>query len=72
MKRQWQIRRTALTAADGQQRWDRAYQQVLIWTSPAPPTLVVTTSGAQEAEGKHARSDVCASINAAAGTDADD
>ncbi len=36
MKRQWQIQRTLLAAADGQRRWDRAYQHLLGWTAPDP------------------------------------
>ena len=51
MKRQWQIRRTLLARADGQQRWDRAYQQLLIWTVAALPHAGGATSGGREAEG---------------------
>jgi len=72
MKRQWQTRRTLLAAADGRRRWDRAYQQLLGWTAPDLPPLVVATSGGQEAEGDHARGDLCPGIDAAAGADADD
>jgi hypothetical protein len=70
MKRHWQIRRTLLAATDGQRRWDQAYQQLLIWTSPDSSTRA--TNGEQEAEGEDARRDLCASINATTGTGADD
>ena len=35
MRRQhsWQVRRTGAPMASGQQRWDRAYQLLLAWTS---------------------------------------
>ena len=32
MKREWRIRRQLLATPEGQQRWDRAYQQLLKWT----------------------------------------
>lgn len=72
MKRQWQIRRTLLASTDGQQRWDRAYQQALSWPSPGPPLRLSAASSEQEMEGEDARSDLCASIDPAAGADADD
>lgn len=72
MKRQWQIRRTLLASTEGQRRWDRAYQQVLSWTSPDPPSRLAAASSEQEAEGDDARSDLCPGVNAATGADADD
>jgi DNA invertase Pin-like site-specific DNA recombinase len=33
MKRQWTIRRTALTRSDAVDRWDRAYQHLLRWAT---------------------------------------
>lgn len=30
----WRLRRRPCPRADGQQRWDRAYQQLLQWTHP--------------------------------------
>ncbi len=56
-QRMWQVRRTGVPMASGQQRWDRAYQLLLRWTamtSPAPaeePVLILP-------EAFHARSDL--------------
>src|SRR5215217_1232543 len=33
MKRQWTIRRTAVTRSDAVHRWDRAYQHLLRWAT---------------------------------------
>ena len=32
MKHQWQVQRFFLARADGQRRWDQAYQCLLQWT----------------------------------------
>ena len=32
-QRTWQVRRTGVPTATGQQRWDRAYQLLLRWTA---------------------------------------
>jgi hypothetical protein len=56
-QRTWQVRRTGVPMATGQQRWDRAYQLLLQWAvtnSPAPaekPALILP-------EVSHARSDL--------------
>ena len=56
-QRTWQVRRTGVPTATGQQRWDGAYQLLLQWTattSPAPPekpALILL-------EVSHARSDL--------------
>lgn len=54
MKRQWQVHRQFQAAAEGERRWDQAYQQLLQWAlrseRPAvplpprnfPPLLEVT------------------------------
>lgn len=35
----WKVQRQLVATADGQRRWDRAYQHLLSWTSvPAPAT----------------------------------
>jgi len=36
-QRTWQVRRTGVPTATGQQRWDRAYQLLLQWTATTPP-----------------------------------
>jgi hypothetical protein len=38
MKRYWQIRRQCQETADATQRWDQAYQHLLQWNHPNPPT----------------------------------
>ena len=32
MKRQWRVRREAVERPDGRQRWDQAYQAILLWS----------------------------------------
>lgn len=43
MKRQWQVHRQFQAAAEGERRWDQAYQQLLKWDfrseRPAVPLL---------------------------------
>jgi hypothetical protein len=71
MKRDWRIRRELLAMPDGQRRWDRAYQDLLTWESPA---VAVPTTGAGERGGKE-RDDACrdlrAGVDAAASAGAD-
>ena len=70
MQRQWRIRRQVVATPDGQRRWDRAYQHLLNWTAPAPAPPVPRER--QTAEVEHARSGLCAGLDAAAGAAADD
>ena len=72
MKRQWQIRRTTVTQVNGQQCWDRVFQNLLQWTCapPAPidqakPLLALTQ------EVSHASSDLCAGIDLSSGSGPD-
>jgi len=69
MKRDWRIRRELLARPDGDRRWDRAYQELLLWTDPA---LATPTPGQVEREQADACRDLCAGIDAAAGAGADD
>ena len=32
MKRRWRVRREAVERPDGRQRWDQAYQAILLWS----------------------------------------
>ena len=41
--RTWQVRRTGVPVATGQQRWDRAYQLLLQWATTPPPRPVAAT-----------------------------
>lgn len=70
MKRQWQIRRHLLATADGQQRWDRAYQALLRWTGPAA-VQTVTTSERETGEVRDAGSGVCTGLHTTAGSSTD-
>lgn len=38
--RQWHIQRHLTPLPDGQRRWDRAYQSLLLWSQPVPVTLL--------------------------------
>ena len=72
MQREWRIRRALLGTADGQRRWDRAYQDLLAWTCPdqvAPTTLVGERVRKESAD---AGRDLCAGVDATPGAGADD
>ncbi len=56
--RTWQVRRTGVPVATGQQRWDRAYQLLLQWATPPPPTPVAAPEPAIQPEMCHADSDL--------------
>ena len=72
MKRQWRVRRELLATPDGHQRWDRAYQYLLGWTSPDVADPMTAASERQTAEVEHASSNLRAGVDAATGTGADD
>lgn len=78
MKHQWHPRRALVVTPDGQQRWDRAYQSLLAWGQP--PALPRSSQADQEArescqescqEEPHARSGVCARLDAEPSAHAD-
>lgn len=71
MKRHWRTRRELLATPDGARRWDRAYQELLLWTRPAvaPPLPVGGRVGKERAD---ACRDLRAGVDAAAGAGADD
>src|SRR5262245_62003013 len=71
MKRQWALRRAMVATADGQRRWDRAYQRLLSWTMPNPQPPVPSASE-QLAEVADASSGLCAGLDPAPGAGADD
>jgi hypothetical protein len=50
MERQWQRRRRLVAQADGQRRWDRAFQALLQWSAPAPGALRVPGIPIQEVD----------------------
>ncbi len=76
MQRPWRIRRELLATVDAQQRWDRAYQALLSWTTPAStepkPAATATGKGPAAMEVEHERGALRAGLDAAAGADAND
>ena len=72
MKRDWRIRRELLATADGQRRWDRAYQDLLTWASPdafGPQPAAGEYAGKERDDG---RGDLRAGVDAAAGAGANE
>ena len=72
MKRQWQLQRQGVVRADGQLRWDRAYQ-LLLSRSPPPearPAALPHSRPVQEVP--NANSAVCARLDPAPSPDPDD
>ena len=64
MKHQWIIRRQFKPRLDGEQRWDRAYQYLLLWAKAKEPSSS-THSGENSVptqEVDHASSSLCASL----------
>jgi hypothetical protein len=64
----WRLRRQVHPRPDGQQRWDRAYRQLLRWTQlPLPSTF--TTSGPprqeKQEEDRHDARLICARLDPA-------
>ncbi len=70
MKRQWQVRRTAVATATGQQRWDQAYQFLLELATQQPEAAAPSSADREEAT--DARSDLRPRLDDAAGAAADD
>ena len=42
MKHHWRLRRSSVATPDAQQRWDRAYQSLLLWSQDAAPSTKTT------------------------------
>src|SRR3954464_14310564 len=71
MRRQWQIRRRMLPAADGARRWDRAYLLILgrgtAIDRPTAPGPSTSSRGSQEVS--HDGGGLCARVDPAPGAD---
>ena len=74
MKRQWRVRRQTCARPDGQLRWDRAYQALLVWpvTGSCPwgePATADASSRSPMTEQERADADrrVCARLDDAPG-----
>ncbi len=65
MKHQWRIHRQFNQHQDGEQRWDRAYQYLLLWTKAPEPSLVATSDEKSEPiqEVDHANSSLCSGLD---------
>jgi uncharacterized protein (UPF0548 family) len=70
MKRRWQVRRTAVATATGQERWDQAYQLLLQWAMTEPEAVAPPLADREEVT--HARSDLLPRLDDAAGAAAND
>ncbi len=69
MHHQWKIRRHLVEAPDALQRWDRAYQSLLCWSANHAAHF---GEESQHQEDQDESCTVCAGIDAASSTDADD
>ncbi len=67
MKRQWKLRRQVVEYPDGQRQWDRAYLLLLEIAHSVEANQTQTSPEVQ-----HASSDLCAGVDSAPGTSADD
>ena len=68
MKRHWTKRRQFNPHPNGEQRWDRAYQYLLLWAKEAQPILS-TNSGnnSRQKEVDHASSRLCTGLDETSG-----
>jgi hypothetical protein len=57
-QRTWQVRRTGVPTATGQQRWDRAYRLLLEWAGASPTAPAEVPALPILPEVSHARSDL--------------
>ncbi len=57
-QRAWQVRRSTVAVATGQQRWDRAYQLLLQWAATTPPAPMAAPALPTLPEAPHAHSDL--------------
>ena len=49
MKRYWTKRRQFIPHPDGEQRWDRAYQYLLLWAKETKPILSTNSGNSSRA-----------------------
>ncbi len=69
MKQEWVIHRQITLQADGQRRWDLAYQSLPRWIQTATQTGLPTQTNQEE---DHESSDLYPSIDATPGSNSDD
>lgn len=63
--REFRIRRQAIPTANGQRRWDQAYQNLIRWSLGVPQDRL---QEAPQQENGDESSDVCPSVYTTAGT----
>jgi hypothetical protein len=71
MKRSWTKRRTVQELADGEQRWDRAFQLLLRWAQEIEfdRAAHVVAPGERRQEVRDEDSDLCAGVDSAPSSD---
>lgn len=69
MKRQWRLCRTTLERKDATQRWDRAYQSILLWSLH---TLQIPKAQENQEEVYYADSSLCQGLDPSTGQAPDD
>jgi hypothetical protein len=64
MKHQWRIQRQFNPHQDGEQRWDRAYQYLLLWAKGIEPSSSTNSDEISEPtqEVDHANSSLCSGL----------
>ena len=73
MKRPWTKRRVLLEQPDGLRRWDRAYQLLMMWSTPPTPDERANPSDPHQLqEESHACQCVCPSVDAASSSKSND
>lgn len=66
MGSRWRVDRTFVPQADGQRRWDYAFQFLVCWTSEQEATaLSITTSNQEESDGNRS---ICPGLDQSAAT----
>ena len=69
MKRKWQVSRLLTAQADGQRRWDVAYQLLWQWSQEAETQVKATVVPKQEKSNEY--SPICTRIDSPPSTDTD-
>jgi hypothetical protein len=69
MERQWRKRRRFVAQADGQRRWERAFQALRQWSAPEPGALKGSGIPSQEVDDESGG--ICTGLDPAPSADAD-
>jgi hypothetical protein len=63
MNQHWTVTRTLIEQPDAHQRWDRAYQLIVAWTTPMGQDGGTVTAPGQSEEDAHEPRCVCAGLD---------